>query len=236
METTTTTAADLARSAVLAAGFTPCAASAFSDEARAFAFSEESVAGRSDSGPAFSVTVRFDTLEVSTTGSPRELPIGKAYRVELWRAVVGAHEDRRADLRGRGLATAAEDSLLAAARTHLAGALLSASKNERDLGNHNHARDLALEYAEQEHLATTARHNVARASRSAATMDERFHDDGRRNLAPLVEEDFIVRNLPADCAICESVEGTIVALWDEDEVLVCRPCFERETTNERSAR
>jgi hypothetical protein len=31
------------------------------------------------------------------------------------------------------------------------------------------------------------------------------------------------------CAICESTEGTVDALWDDREVKVCAPCFEYET-------
>ena len=60
MTTAETTAA--ARAAVEAAGFTPCDASAFVDDAtgRAFSFSVESAGGTSATGPAFEAVAHAD--------------------------------------------------------------------------------------------------------------------------------------------------------------------------------
>lgn len=70
MTRTIHTQAITAAAAVAAAGFTPCTASAFTSNGRAFAFSVESVGGFSASGPAFSVVVDASG-DVTATGTPR---------------------------------------------------------------------------------------------------------------------------------------------------------------------
>lgn len=62
-------AAIVAGNAITAAGFTPCPHSAFEANGKAYAFSSESVHGRSESGPALEAVVTKSTGAVAITGT-----------------------------------------------------------------------------------------------------------------------------------------------------------------------